>query len=104
MLTYSPVNTIYIHHNGHGGFVTSSSLARKVEIYDSLNLVPTQELLDQIKSVSSVDSSLPKIEQVFISAIQNGNIDCVVFAIAYAIDIAAGNNPATIVYDQSEMR
>ena len=26
MSTYSPVNTIHIHHNGHGHFVTSSSL------------------------------------------------------------------------------
>ena len=68
MLTYSPVNTIHIYQNGHGNFVTSSSLAGKVKIYDSLNLIPTQELLDQIKAVYSVDSSLPEIGQVFISA------------------------------------
>ena len=66
MLTYSPVNTIHIHHSGHGHFVTSSSSAGKVKIYDSLNLTPTQELLDHIKAVCSVDSSHPEIEQVFI--------------------------------------
>ena len=31
MLTYNPMNTIHIHHNGHGHFVTSSSLAGKVK-------------------------------------------------------------------------
>ena len=54
MLTYSPVNIIHVHHNGHG---------HKMEMFD-----------------------------------------CGTFAIAYAMDIAAGNNPTTIVYDQSEMR
>ena len=105
MLTYSPVNTIHIHHNGHGHFVVSpSSPVGKVKIYDSLNLTPTQELLDQIKAVYSVDSSLPEIGRVFISATQNGNVDCGIFAIVYAIDIAAENNPTTFVYDQREMR
>ena len=79
ILTYSPVNTIHIHHSGHGHFVISSSLAGKVKIYDSLNLTPPQELLDQIKPVYSVDSSLPEIVQVFISATQNGNVDCSIF-------------------------
>ena len=83
---------------------SSSLLAGKVNIYDSLKLTPTQELLDQIKAVYSVDSAFPEIEKIFISATQNGNIDCGIFAIVYAIDIAAGNNPTTIVYDQSEMR
>ena len=105
MLTYSPVNTIHIHHNGHGHFVASSSSSvGKVKIYDSLNLTPTQELLDQIKAAYSVDSSLPEIGRVFISATQNGNVDCGIFAIVYAIDIAAENNPTTFVYDQREMR
>ena len=57
-----------------------------------------------MKAVYSVDSSLPEVEQVIILVAQNGNVDCGIFAIAYAIDIAAGNNPATIVYDQNEMR
>ena len=43
-------------------FVTLSSLAGKVNIYDSLNLTPTQELLDQVEAVYSVNSSLPEIE------------------------------------------
>ena len=57
-----------------------------------------------MKAVYSVHSSLPEVEQVFILVSQNGNVDCGIFAIAYATDIAAGNNPATIVYDHSEMR
>ena len=103
MLTYSPVNTTHIPHSGHEHFVKSSLLAGTVKIYDSLNLTLTQELLDQIKAVYSLDSSLPEIEQVFISALQNRNVDCRIFAIAYIIDTAAGN-PTTIVYDESEMR
>ena len=101
MLTYSPVNTIHIH-NGHGLFVTSSSLSRKVKTYDSLK--PTQELLHQIKAVYSVGSSFPETEQVFILVTQNGNVDSGIFLIACTIDTAEGNNPTTIVYDQSQMR
>ena len=89
MLTYGLVNTIHIHHNGHGHFVTSSSFAGKVKMYDSINLTPIEELLDHIEVVYSVDSSFSEIEQVFISATQNGNFECGILATAYTMDIAA---------------
>ena len=104
MLTYGLVNTIHIHHNGHGHFVTSSSFAGKVKMYDSINLTPIKELLDHIEVVYSVDSSFSEIEQVFISATQNGNAECGILAIAYTMDIAAENNPTTLVYAPSEIR
>ena len=48
MLTFSPVQTIHIHHHGKGHFVTASSLTNKIKIYDSPNTKPTTELLEQI--------------------------------------------------------
>ena len=104
MLTFSPVKTIHIHHNGKGLFATSFSLTNKVKIYDSLNIKPTTEPLEQITAIYSCDSTIPEILQVALPACQNGNVDCGLFAIAYATDLAIGNNPAEIMYDQCEMR
>ena len=103
MLTFSPVQAIYIHHNGKGHFV-SSSLTNKVKICDSLNTKPMTELLEQITGIHSCDSTIPEILQVNLPAYQNGSVDCELFAIAYATDLATGNNPAEIIYDQCEMR
>ena len=35
---------------------------------------------------------------------QEGSKDCGIFSIAYAVDLAFGNDPAGIIYDQGEMR
>ena len=35
---------------------------------------------------------------------QQGGSDCGLFAIAYAVDLAMGTDPATIKYDQRAMR
>ena len=41
VFTFSSVQTIYIHPNGKGHFVTPSALTNKIKIYDSLNAQPT---------------------------------------------------------------
>ena len=35
---------------------------------------------------------------------QSGNVDCCLFATAYAVDIWNGIDPSTIIYDQLRMR
>ena len=62
------------------------------------------ELLEQIIAVYSCDSTIPEILQVTLPAPQKGSVNCGLFAIAYATDLAIGNNPAEIIYDQCEMR
>ena len=65
---------------------------------------PTTELLKQITAIYSCDFTTPKILQVTLPARQSGIVDCALFAIAYATDLAIGNNPAEIIYDQCEIR
>ena len=92
ILTFSPVKTIHIYHNGKGHLVTSHFLTNKVKICDSMNIKPTTELLEQIIEIYSCDSTIPDILQVTLPARQNGSVDC------------GGSNPAEIIYDQCEMK
>ena len=104
-LVYCPEETIHIHHNGRGHFVTSTSISNKVTIYDSLNSPPSRQLIDQLTSLYSPDPNItPHIEQAHIPHTQQGGVDCGLFAIAYAFDLATGTNPCDITYDQSLMR
>ena len=36
--------------------------------------------------------------------VQEGNVDCVLFAIAVATDLAYGNDPANVIFEQKKMR
>ena len=100
IFTFSPAQTILIHHNEKGHFVTSFSLRNKVKIYDSLNTKPTTELLEQITAIYSCDSIIPKILQVTLSVRQSGSVDCGHFPVVYATALAIRNNPKKIIYDQ----
>ena len=104
-LQYSPFETIHIHHNNSGHFVTSTSIGGKIILYDSLNLKPTNELLKQIAKLYSPDESvIPSFHQADIPFPQQGCTDCGLYAIAYVTEIIFGQNPASAVYDQSKMR
>ena len=43
------------------------------------------------------------MEQCLFIYTQTGSTDCGLYAIAYVVDLAAGNNPSSIIYDQSAM-
>ena len=76
-----------------------------VKLYDSLNLKPTEELLQQIRAIYSPDKSItPTIYQMKIDHKQAGSYDCGLFAVAYAMEIALGHNPCHFKFDQSQMR
>jgi len=104
LLEYSIYETIHIHHNGNGHWITSSSIGGQIIIYDSLNLKPTDHLLKQITVLYSHDHNLPPTKQCDLKHTQIGYTDCGLFAIAYAVDLSLGNNPADIIYDQNTMR
>ena len=109
LLEYSPSETIHIHHNGSGHFVTSTSIGRRVRVYDSLNQDPTEDLLNQLAALYSLDSdpsspTFPEVRLMEIAHEQEGGVNCGLFAIAYAVDLAYGAEPCGIVYNQIEMR
>ena len=50
LLQYCPHQPIHIHHDQRAHFITTANSADgSVKIYDSLNLPPSQELIQQIK-------------------------------------------------------
>ena len=105
MLTYTPYETIHIHHNGEGHFCTSSSIGGVVNLYDSLNTKPSTELVQQITSLYSPDPSVtPTIIQRQIQSMQEGSLDCGLFAIAYATELAYANDPTQFSFDQASFQ
>ena len=104
MLQYCPTETIHVHHNNANHFVTSSSLGNQIKLFDSANMSLTPELKNQITAIYSPDDSIPEIFRAKIQAEQSGSTDCGLFAIAFATDLAFGNNPSSIAYDQANMR
>ena len=104
LLSYSPLETLHIHHNGANHYCISSSFGGKVNVFDSLNIRPTQQVMNQITALYSPDQSTPEVHQLIIDHTQEGDTDCGLFAIAYAFELADGNNPSQAVFDQSKMR
>ena len=94
-----------LYSNGRGHFVTTASIRGRVKIFDRLNLSPSPELMKQICTLYSPD---PKITSTTlkteIRSTQSGYTDCGLFAIAYAVEIVNGYDPASVIFDQSKMR
>ena len=55
---FCPYETIHIHSNGRGHFVTTTSIGGNVKIFDSLNLSPSLELIKQICTFYSPDHDI----------------------------------------------
>ena len=97
--SYCPSETVQITHTGAHHWVLLSSMYSKIAIYDSLNLQPTDFLLNQIQQLFSCDDSMPNFEQIKCYE-QVGSTDCGgLFAIAYAADILNGNNIYDLIYN-----
>ena len=101
--SYCPSETVQITHTGAHHWVLLSSMYSKVAIYDSLNLQPTDFLLNQIRQLFSCDNSMPNFEQIKCYE-QVGSTDCGKFVIAYAVDILNGNNIYDLIYEQTTIR
>ena len=100
---YCPFETIQIIHNNAHHWILLSSFNGRIKIYDSLNTLPNESTLSQIKQLFSPDENLPPYELMKCEK-QVGSIDCGIFTIAYATDLLQGNEPSTIIYDQSKFR
>ena len=53
---------------------------------------------------SQENISVPPMEQCLFPYTQTGSTDCGLYAITYAVDLAAGNNSSDIIYDHSAIR
>ena len=90
---------------GRDHFVTTTSVGGNVKIFDSLNLSPSSDLMKQIRVLYSPDITItPTVLKAELRSIQLGSKDCGLFAIAYAVEIAYGNDPAKFIFKQSDMR
>ena len=104
-LHYYPRESIHIHHDGRDHFVTTTYVGGNVKIFDSLNLSPSSDLMKQIRVLYSPDITITQtVLKVELRSIKSGSKDCGLFAIAYAVKIAYGNDPAKFIFKQSYMR
>ena len=61
--------------------------------------------MKQIRVLYSPDITItPTVLKAELRSIQLGSKDCGLFAIAYAVEIAYGNDPAKFIFKQSDMR
>ena len=98
--------SIQIHFTGQNHWVCSTSIGGLVRVYDSSSckkLTPSMEVqLSECYRTAVKDRNL-EVEMPS-TQIQQGGVDCGLFAIAFACELAFGNDPSTISYDQSQMR
>ena len=92
-------------------WITSSSIGLEIKVYDSkfsgseLSSSLTHQLAEVYKTlktqeddVTSLAVQIPPVQQ------QNGSNDCGLFAIAFALHAALGDNVEELEFDQSKMR
>ena len=85
--------------------IYTTSVGGNVKIFDSLNLSPSSDLMKQIRVLYSPDITItPTVLKAELRSIQSGSKDCGLFAVAYAVEIAYGNDPAKFIFKQSAMR
>ena len=103
-----PGEGVQIHNTGKTHWVTSSSMGgQPIAVYDSLfnDLTESTEkqLAECYRGFIDVASQL-RIEMCP-AQLQKGSVDCGLFAIAYAYELASGNTYLNEVsFDQSKMR
>ena len=89
-----------------GHWILSTNITGSVVVYDSLFNYPRGDTLkDSLVSFYRpllIDSRL-SVKYASVPK-QTGGIDCGLFVVAYAVDIAEGNNPEEILYSQHMMR
>ena len=98
-------NSIEFHHNGDNHWLLFSNITGKVVVYDSIYRSPNKHTEKQLCSLYRDQIQNFKLEVELLTVqTQKGVVECGLFAIAFAVDLAFGNDPATIFYDQDDMR
>ncbi|XP_066304370.1 polycystin-1-like protein 2 [Branchiostoma lanceolatum] len=98
---------LQIHHNNHQHWVLSSYTDGKVCLYDSLSVPMTPSLQIQLyQSYAAFADQARNTLTVFLPDVQRQRnvLDCGLFVIAWAVDIAEGQDVSGVVYDNRKMR
>lgn len=99
-------NTIQLYHDGVNHQLVSAKISGVVNVYDSIYQRHHNESIKSLLSLFHqnfvVDGRLrinyPTVQK------QLGSSDCGLFATAFAIDLAEGNDPRSLYFSQTEMR
>ena len=96
------INIYIVHDSGNHWVCARYTCKRRIfEIYDSLQkLCVSRAVMEQLKKVGGPQSRFAVMNMQR----QIGGDDCGLFAIAIAADLAHGNDPSMIRYDQHAMR
>ena len=101
---YPSLQVVFIPMGKVGHWIGLSTLGCKdneVEVYDTLQNVPSLETQITICQYKSKSSSI--MIKLINLATQKGSADCGLYAIAALSTLAFGNDPTKIVYHQNEM-
>ena len=85
----------------------STSISNKITTFDSLNLDTAHELTNQIQHLYAPEITGRKVHHIHVKHQQHGSVDCGLFAVAYAIEAASGQDLeviADIEFVQEKMR
>ncbi|XP_078665659.1 polycystin-1-like protein 2 [Branchiostoma floridae x Branchiostoma belcheri] len=98
---------LQIHHNSRIHWVLSSYTGGQVCLYDSLGADMTTSLQVQLyQSYATFADQESNVLTIILPEVQRQNnvIDCGLFTIAWAVDIAEGRDVSSIAYDDRKMR
>ena len=95
---------IQIHHVRYNHWITSSSIAGYVEVFDSIysDLCPDTEV--QLSKIYQRLADNVADVKIVPCQYQKGSKDCGLYAIAWAYELANGNRPECIAFEQTRMR
>ena len=96
---------IQVLHDGAMHWVLTARMEQKVLLYDSLKANANDMVRIQICELFPGSHSNEKIKvQIRPCQIQKGGVDCGLFALANAVELALGNDLSKINFDQTKMR
>lgn len=85
-----------IHTNGNHWITVAGIHGSLVKVYDSKYTFISEDTKSQIANLTAADKYISiHLEN---TQFQDGSSDCGLYAIAYAVDICFGNNPASYRY------
>lgn len=105
-VSYKDLVFSQILFNGDNHWVTVTNKncpPNTVRMYDSLSMLPSVSIKQQIAALCRTDASEINIQSMSVAR-QKGGSDCAMFAMAYITSICMGQDPVNVVYEQQSMR
>jgi hypothetical protein len=97
---------VQIIYNGNNHWLTvtnTNSIAGTVKVYDSLQMLPTFDVKQQVAALSAT-SQKSLVIQVMNVEKQWGGSDCGLLSLAYTTSICYGIDPVNVAYEQKALR